>query len=266
MAGMVTSTAAAFGLRIVVHPLVIVVGLVAAHAFVVNKLENGDWRVVSLHAAAVHPRWWAPAAAITALAIGIPALLLVAAGQLEIIVGAGGSPMGTAFRVAALVIPFAFGEELLIRGYLFTVLRRLWGWQGAIAITSLSFGLIHLANPGASVLSILNVVLAGVFLGMVLVRTGSLYAAWAAHAAWNFTLAGILHADVSGVTLGEMAKYQMVDRGPAWLTGGVWGPEGGIAASLGLLAAIVVVARFIGTSKDGQQPVVGNLGERAYDG
>src|SRR3712207_7874899 len=49
--------------------------------------------------------------------------------------------------------------------------------SGALLLTSVPFGLVHLQNPGADARSTLLVVLAGVFLGAVLLGTASLYAA-----------------------------------------------------------------------------------------
>ncbi len=82
----------------------------------------------------------------------------------------------------------------------------------------------------------LVVVLAGLFLGGVLLATRSLYAAFAAHLAWNWVLAGALHSAVSGIPF-STPDYRVVDAGPDWATGGLWGPEGGLPAALGLCAA-----------------------------
>ena len=169
--------------------------------------------------------------------------LLLIPGWLQFVRTEDGSSVAVALRLAVFLLPSALGEELLARGYLFTLLREAWGWRWAIGVTSIGFGLLHLANPGAHPQAIVTVILAGVFLGFILVRTGSLYAAWAAHAAWNFTLAALLHADVSGLTLGGTPDYKLVDNGPDWLTGGPWGPEGGVAAAVGLLAATLLLAR-----------------------
>ena len=54
------------------------------------------------------------------------------------------------------------------------------------------------------------------------------YAAWAAHFAWNWTMAVVFHVAVSGLPL-ESPGYRYVDAGPDWATGGSWGPEGGAA-------------------------------------
>jgi hypothetical protein len=67
--------------------------------------------------------------------------------------------------------------------------------------------------------------------------TRSLYAAWMAHFAWNWTMAVLLHIPVSGLET-ETPDYRTVDAGPDWATGGPWGPEGGAAAALGMVGGI----------------------------
>jgi hypothetical protein len=104
--------------------------------------------------------------------------------------------------------------------------------------------LLHLNNAGATAGSVALVSLAGVFLGMVFLATGSLYAAWLAHLAWNLMMAAVFHTPVSGLPM-EAAGYRYVDAGPDWATGGAWGPEGGIPAGLGmLLASAYMYTRF----------------------
>lgn len=242
-AQMMQATAGALGFQLFVHPVAVPAGLLAAHAFVISRFEGGDWRYVFLDHRAAEPRRWSSAAALGAAAIAVPSLILLAAGLFTLVPGPQGSSLTTGAYLAWVLVPAAFGEELLARGYLFSLLREFRGWRWAIAVTSIGFGLLHLPNPGSSPQAILTVVLAGVFLGLVLVHTASLYAAWAAHAAWNMVLAALLHAEVSGIAFGGTPDYQLVDTGPDWLTGGLWGPEGGAAAAAGLLLASVVLLR-----------------------
>jgi hypothetical protein len=72
-----------------------------------------------------------------------------------------------------------------------------------------------------------------VLLAMVRMALGSVYAAWMAHLAWNWVMAVPLHAYVSGQRL-EAPGYRSVSAGPWWLSGGRWGPEGGLVAALGM--------------------------------
>jgi hypothetical protein len=139
--------------------------------------------------------------------------------------------------VSIFLLPAALYEELTTRGYIFAVLRHAWGWRWALVTTSVVFGLLHLQNAGANARSLILVVLAGIFLGAVLLSTRSLYAAWMTHFAWNWTLAVVFHTAVSGYPL-ESPDYRYVDAGPDWATGGIWGPEGGAAGGLGMLGAL----------------------------
>jgi hypothetical protein len=142
--------------------------------------------------------------------------------------------------IFANLLPAAVGEELLLRGYIFAVLRESIGWRWTLIATSVAFGLLHMSNPGAEAESVLLVVLAGFFLGSVLLATGSLYAAITVHFAWNWVMAAGLHSPVSGIAI-VAPDYRVVDSGPDWLTGGSWGPEGGLAAALSMFAVIIYI-------------------------
>jgi hypothetical protein len=97
------------------------------------------------------------------------------------------------------------------------------------------------------------VTLAGIFLGVVRLATVSLWAAFAAHLAWNFVLSGVLHAAVSGTAF-PTPGYRVVDAGPDWLTGGAWGPEGGAPAAGGMLAVLWWLRRGRGTARAAAAP------------
>ena len=98
------------------------------------------------------------------------------------------------------------------------------------AVASVSFGVVHLANPGAGVRTTGIVMLAGWCLSLLREHQG-LPAAWAAHLAWNWTMAAVLHVAVSGLPFATPG-YRGVLHGPDWLSGCGWGPEGGLVAAL----------------------------------
>ena len=196
-------------------------------------VDKRSWRDVWLDVGAARPTLLIIGFLIGVVAIGVPILGLIGARWLETETGGSGSWLGAAVRISLYLLPAALYEELLTRGYLLAVLRDWWGWPWAIAATSVGFGLLHLSNAGASPESMTLVILAGVFLAGVLYATRSLYAAWMAHFAWNWTMAVLFHTAVSGYPL-EAPGYRYVDAGPDWATGGEWGPEGGIPAALGM--------------------------------
>lgn len=218
--------------------------LLLAHAVVLRLYHDFDWSYVGLDGRAAASRTLALGVAVGALAIGVPSGLLLMAGQLQQVPSYAGNSATAMGLLLILLTPAALWEELAMRGYLFSALRERFGTTVALVVTSALFGLLHLMNAGATAWSTAAVTLAGGFLGMVRLATGSLYAAWAAHLAWNFVMAGVLHSPVSGLGM-NAPNYKIVDAGPDWLTGGPWGPEGGVAAMIGMAAAFIFLQRRV---------------------
>jgi membrane protease YdiL (CAAX protease family) len=143
---------------------------------------------------------------------------------------------------AALSLP-ALSEEVMFRGLPLVLLAGVLGRWQAVVFTSVLFGLAHLWNPEATLLGLANITLAGILLGTVFFSPGGLWAAWGAHLGWNLSLAA-LGAPVSGLPLAiPLLEYR--SGGPAWLSGGAFGPEGGILASVATISAILIVSRWI---------------------
>ena len=203
--------------------------VVIATWIMLRRVEKLPWSTIGLDRAAASPRLILKGALLGGLTIGIASLVLLAIGMLRIDRTLPGSWWGEAGRSALVFLPAAFFEELFIRGYVFAVLRRAAGWKLALIVTSVVFGLLHAWNPNPDAESILAVIVAGFFLGAIFLATRSLYAAGAAHFAWNWVMSGALHIAVSGLPSPD-PDYRVVETGPDWLTGGPWGPEGGLMA------------------------------------
>jgi uncharacterized protein len=227
----------AAGVQLSVEGLAGVAALLIAHTIMLRFVDRAPWSSVWLGHEAARPWAWMEGWVVGAVSIGVPCAALLAAHELRMIPSGEGSWLAAAARVSWTLLPAALMEELLTRGYVLRVLVDAWGARGALIGTSVVFGLLHLGNPGANAQSVAVVVLAGLFLGMVVLATRSLYAGWMAHFAWNWVQAVPLHSAVSGIPL-ESPNYQLMNTGPAWLTGGGWGPEGGVAAAAGMLMGI----------------------------
>ena len=213
------------------------IALLLAHWMTLRTFDQRSASFVWLDRNAARASVIGYAALLGGIPIGLVSLLLLATGLLALLPSPDGPWIVVASQIALVLLPAAFYEELLSRGYIFATLREWLGSPWAIALTSAAFGLLHWWNPGATALSIGLVTLAGVFLAVVLLVTQSLYAAWIAHFAWNFVMAALLHVPVSGLPLSK-PDYQIVDAGPDWVTGGSWGPEGGAAGAVGMLGAL----------------------------
>lgn len=146
------------------------------------------------------------------------------------------------FTVAALF------EELLYRGYAFQTLLR--GVHPVVPIIILStlFGLGHWGNPNRTLFSTVNTVLAGVWLSVAYLRSRNLWYPTALHLSWNVTLGPLFGLPVSGRLLPAHPLLLTSSGSPVWLTGGSYGSEGGAAATVVLLGAIVVTSLMKGRS------------------
>ena len=106
------------------------------------------------------------------------------------------------------------------------------------------FGLVHLANPHRTWISTLNTALVGIPFAIAYLRTRSLWMPIGMHFIWNFLLGFFLGLPVSGLTVPASVFTARV-RGPVWLTGGDYGPEGGLLA----MGAILLVTVYLSFTK-----------------
>lgn len=140
-------------------------------------------------------------------------------------------------------------EEVLTRGYLFQNIAEglsgLWsiGPREAIAtaavFTSLLFGVLHFANPNATLLSTLNITVVGLFFAATYVLTGDLGIPIGIHITWNFAISSLYGFPVSGLTT-PATLLSVRQTGPTLITGGRFGPEGGTILYLGLAVGIAL--------------------------
>jgi hypothetical protein len=142
---------------------------------------------------------------------------------------------------AAMFLPSAFVEELLFRGYPFFRLARVRGPIRAAIGMAVWFGLAHLGNHGETVIGVLQVVSVGLVYCLSVWRTGSLWWAFGAHAAWNWTQSFVFGCSNSGLAASGQWLIS-TPAGPGWLSGGATGPEGSILSipAMALMAWIVV--------------------------
>ncbi|MDP2955286.1 MAG: type II CAAX endopeptidase family protein [Longimicrobiales bacterium] len=140
-------------------------------------------------------------------------------------------------RAAAFLAVAAAAEEALLRGYPLQALAEAWGAGWALGVTSVAFAAMHLGNPGATALGAAGTAAAGLALGAIYLRTGSLWWATGAHLGWNWGVAYVADLPLSGMEVADAPWVRASPVGPEWVGGGAFGPEGSSLAALAFLAA-----------------------------
>jgi membrane protease YdiL (CAAX protease family) len=209
-------------------------------------------RALGLDATAL--RWRARMPWLKALAVGLVFGVLPAAVAMTMGVFAAGAGwvhdggslaqwVGQVGKTVLILGPAALAEELMFRGLPMVVAARVLGRGRAVLLLSILFALAHLSNPEVTAAGVGNIALAGIFLSLAFYSPGGIWTAFGAHLGWNVTLAG-LAAPVSGLPFDiPYIDYRM--GSPVWLTGGAFGPEGGLLATATLAATVVLVAQWI---------------------
>ena len=103
-------------------------------------------------------------------------------------------------------------------------------------ISSFIFAIAHLANAHISVISAINIFLAGVLLGIYYIYRGNLWLPITLHFSWNFFQGPVFGFEVSG-----SATYSMFIQnisGHPLITGEPFGFEGSLPATILILIGI----------------------------
>lgn len=146
---------------------------------------------------------------------------------------AGWGSFGGAVAALGLMSCVAVAEELVFRGALFRIVEEIAGTWGALVVSGVLFGVLHLVNPHATVWGAVSIAVeAGLLFGAVYAATRSLWLPIGLHLGWNFAEGGIFGTTVSGSAHGPASLLRATVSGPAALTGGEFGPEAGVVAIL----------------------------------
>ena len=229
------------------YRLVILGAGLGAGYFCARFLERLPWRSLGL---TLHNGWMRDL--IIGSAIGFAALALA----VGIATVAGGlrfsfvrselllATLRSLISSSVLMFVAALAEEAAFRGYPLQTLSRAKLVVFGVLITSLPFGLVHLMNPnvvpGAT---LVNTALAGVWLAIAYLKTRSLWFPLGVHWGWNWALGWFFGLPVSGLRIVSNPLLRGDDVGPAWLTGGSYGIEGGVACTVAMLIFTLFVWR-----------------------
>ena len=178
--------------------------------------------------------------------ISVPILILLAAGVYRGAMPPPGSSAGFSavpivLLLALTVIIQGSNEEILVRGFLFQSLGlQMPGWL-AVVIPTLLFTVVH--GVAGAPITFTTIFFYGRFAILVALERQSLWLICGIHARWNWALGNIFGLAVSGLPPRANAVFflEATPGQPDWLTGGAWGTEGSLVASLMIIIATVLV-------------------------
>ena len=149
----------------------------------------------------------------------------------------GLNPVTLKWFISLFVLIISAGiEEILFRGIIFGGLLRITRTWIAILLASLLFGIAHAGNPNANLISVINNALGGLMYSVAFLYTRSLWLPFSLHFSWNFFQGLVFGFPVSGYNFGGIINQITV--GSTWLTGGDYGPEGGL---IGMFFRVVII-------------------------
>lgn len=171
-----------------------------------------------------------------AISITLIFLLLLVTGNIELL-NTLSEPKFSAFTISFLImfILVGFFEEIFFRGYVMKVMASRGNKQWVIYIISaIIFSAVHGTNPNVSVIGLINIVFVGLLFAYMFIKTNSLWLPIGYHITWNYFQGNVFGFAVSGTT--PHGLYQIdIEKGNALLTGGAFGLEGGIMATVFIL-------------------------------
>jgi uncharacterized protein len=137
-------------------------------------------------------------------------------------------------------------EEISFRAYILGNLMESFGKYTALFISSVLFALFHMFNPGMAVMPFVNLILAGLLLGLVYIHTGTIWYALGLHFGWNFFQGPVFGFPVSGIEMKGLISQQ-----PAWgghlISGGNFGFEGSVFCSILIIIFLILPGRYYNT-------------------
>ena len=135
---------------------------------------------------------------------------------------------GIIYRYLMTYFVVAVGEEIVFRGIMFRLLDSQFNVWVALLISAVVFGIAHIINPNATVVSTVGISLAsGVLFGLLFKYYRTLWVPIGIHWSWNFVQGTVAGCPVSGGAP-DYSILESFTSGPELFTGGLFGPEASV--------------------------------------
>ncbi|WP_195988974.1 CPBP family intramembrane glutamic endopeptidase [Clostridium sp. D53t1_180928_C8] len=181
--------------------------------------------------------------ALGAVAMSIVAIVIISIGDVSLI-NPIRKPQITISLLYGLIgfIFVGFGEEILSRGYIMSVLKQTRNKWIVLIGPALIFAALHLGNNGIDLLSFINLFLVGVLFAYMFMKSKSLWMPIGYHITWNYFQGYVWGFGVSGISVNGLYKVENISNNI--INGGAFGPEGGIVVTIITCLTFYFVYRY----------------------
>lgn len=176
------------------------------------------------------------------LMIGAVYMISAFFGSIQIdVVFKTGTKLPVLFLFLAGYLLEGMAEEALCRGFLFVSLTKRYTVTFSLVGSSVFYAFFKGLNSELSLLSYINMMLFGYFLGLLFLRFENIWFVGAFHGIWNFIQSGIMGSGQETDFTGSLFSVRLAE-GHDIVHGGAFGPEGGLIVTLVLACGIAVLA------------------------
>ena len=166
-----------------------------------------------------------------AVTISIAAIVIIAIGVVKLINPISEPQISMSLLYGLISFIFVgFGEEILSRGYIMSVLKQTRNKWIVLIMPSLIFAALHLGNSGIDLLSFVNLFLVGILFAYMFMKSKNIWMPIGYHITWNYFQGYIWGFKVSGTNSNGLYEVENITNNI--INGGAFGPEGGIIVTI----------------------------------
>lgn len=186
--------------------------------------------------------------ALGAVTMSIAAIVIIAIGDVYVINKISKPEISMSLLYGLIIFIFVgFGEEILSRGYIMSVLKQTRNKWIVLIGPALIFAALHLGNPGIDILSFINLFLVGVLFAYMFMKSKNIWMPIGYHITWNYFQGYIWGFEVSGLNVNGLYKIKKISNNI--INGGEFGPEGGIIVTIIICLTFYFVNRYYKNNK-----------------
>lgn len=143
-----------------------------------------------------------------------------------------------------IIFIVALQEELVFRAFLINSLELRYSSSTSIIYSSIVFAALHFFNNNYTYISAINTFLAGLLLGLLYIKSSSLWLPVFFHFYWNLLQPIMLNSPISGINF-EYSIFKIdQSKNLYFLNGGAYGFESTIAATLILVLSLLYFSKI----------------------